>query len=443
MTQNGKLSPKSLKPITGGGRLEKNAAKAWNAFARYCRVKHGIKVQVTDSYRKLGRPGDLARNDWSQWMAWERYQQGGNLAARPGTSNHGWGLAVDVPDQTQSAIARWGAPFGWQKKWSDAPSEPWHFRWSASNANRKVIAYWARVQPGDVISYGDKGPGVVSIKKNLRRHGYWPLKYTRGNQSYGRITRWWVRKFQKEVMNVKPDGVVGPKTWKALRSTPKKNQAPKPPKQEPTPKPNPLPKPKSRYFADISNNNLQWDAKKYAAKYDLIVMKASEGKTFQDPVYIKRARAARKAGLTIYSYHFARPGNGNSGRAEAWNFCHQVKKVGPLRKSDRYVLDWEDTKYSQPGDSWVKQFVRECSRQGVPVTIIYSGGWYWKLKYMPKQADGKTPLRYWHSAYSSKISNVPANAKKHLWAWQFTDGVNGPEPKSAPGIGRCDMNRLI
>lgn len=301
-----------------------------------------------------------------------------------------------------------------------------------------------KVYPSDVISYGDKGPGVVSIKKHLRRHGYWPLRYPRSNQTFGRRAKWWTKKFQKEVMGErKPDGIVGPKTWKALRAPAKKHQAPKPPKPKPIVEPKPKPK-RSKLFADISNNNPSFDAKKYAAKYDLIVMKASEGKTFQDPVYIKRARAARKAGLTVYSYHFARPSN-NSGRAEAWNFCHQVKKVGPLRKSDRYVLDWEDTNYKGKGDKWIRQFVRECDRQGVPVTIIYSGGWYLPgtISYWPSQADGKTPLRYWHSAYASKISNVPANAKKHLWAWQFTDGVHGPQPRSAPGIGRCDMNRLV
>lgn len=439
MAANGQLPPSQLAPIAPNGHLCKPAAKSWNAFARYCRVKHGVYVQVTDSYRKLGKPGDLNRGVWSQWAAWEKYQRGGNLAARPGTSNHGWGLAVDVPAQTQSAIARWGGPFGWSKQWSDAPSEPWHFRWSAANAQRKVINQWCQVQPGETIRYRDKGPGVVALKKCLRAYGrgYWPYKYPL-NRSFGRVTRWWVKKFQKE-NGLKPDGIVGRATWRKLRKPPKRPAKPKP---QPTPKPKP--KPKSKLFADISNNNPSFDAKKYAAKYDLIVMKASEGKTFQDPVYIKRARAARKAGLTVYSYHFARPSN-NSGRAEAWNFCHQVKKVGPLRKSDRYVLDWEDTNYKSKGDKWIRQFVRECDRQGVPVTIIYSGGWYLPgtISYWPTQADGKTPLRYWHSAYAAKISNVPANAKKHLWAWQFTDGVNGPEPHSMPGIGRCDVNRLV
>jgi hypothetical protein len=50
-------------------------------------------------------------------------------AAVPGTSNHGLGLAVDVPQSTRTIIDQIGEPFGWAKKWSDAPQEPWHIKY--------------------------------------------------------------------------------------------------------------------------------------------------------------------------------------------------------------------------------------------------------------------------------------------------------------------------
>ncbi|MDA8371077.1 MAG: M15 family metallopeptidase [Nocardiopsaceae bacterium] len=47
----------------------------------------GKEICVTDAYRPLA----------DQQRLWEAYQNGtGNLAARPGTSNHGLGLAVDL-----------------------------------------------------------------------------------------------------------------------------------------------------------------------------------------------------------------------------------------------------------------------------------------------------------------------------------------------------------
>src|SRR5262245_40736911 len=53
----------------------------------------------------------------------------GKNAATPGHSNHGLGLAVDVAThEMRSAIDKWGARFGWSKKWSDAQWEWWHIK---------------------------------------------------------------------------------------------------------------------------------------------------------------------------------------------------------------------------------------------------------------------------------------------------------------------------
>jgi hypothetical protein len=63
MSANGRLSTGELAPISGG-QLSKGAARSWNAFARFCKTKHGIVLSINDSYRPLGRRGDLARGKW-------------------------------------------------------------------------------------------------------------------------------------------------------------------------------------------------------------------------------------------------------------------------------------------------------------------------------------------------------------------------------------------
>jgi hypothetical protein len=70
---------------------------------------------------------------------WRLFQSGrGALAARPGTSNHGLGVAVDVPTTRMAQlINQYGAEFGWQKRWSDAPSEWWHFKYAPQNDRHK------------------------------------------------------------------------------------------------------------------------------------------------------------------------------------------------------------------------------------------------------------------------------------------------------------------
>jgi|SRR3954454_16861813 hypothetical protein len=127
MAANGRLTNRELGSIPGG-RLEKATAASWLRLRAHIGNKHGVWICPTSTrtaYRTYGE----------QQYFWNLYTSGrGNLAARPGSSNHGWGLAVDVATTTMARlINQHGAPFGWQKRWSDAPSEWWHFKYSPSN----------------------------------------------------------------------------------------------------------------------------------------------------------------------------------------------------------------------------------------------------------------------------------------------------------------------
>lgn len=82
---------------------------------------------ITDSYRTLAEQRRLA------------YTKGG-LAATPGTSNHGWGLAIDLcsSETNSSAVMTWlndnGPTYGWEnppwaKRGGSGPHEPWHWEY--------------------------------------------------------------------------------------------------------------------------------------------------------------------------------------------------------------------------------------------------------------------------------------------------------------------------
>ena len=63
----------------------------------------------------------------------------GSNAATPGTSNHGWALAVDLSSAAQrAAVDQIGAPFGYAKRWSDASWEWWHIRYRSGVWHPKV-----------------------------------------------------------------------------------------------------------------------------------------------------------------------------------------------------------------------------------------------------------------------------------------------------------------
>lgn len=91
------------------------------------RAALGTDLCITDSYRTLAEQRRLA------------YTKGG-LAATPGTSNHGWGLAIDLCTSVtnNSDAIGWlkanGATFGWTNpNWAlpggAGPHEPWHWEY--------------------------------------------------------------------------------------------------------------------------------------------------------------------------------------------------------------------------------------------------------------------------------------------------------------------------
>ncbi|WP_200829806.1 M15 family metallopeptidase, partial [Cellulomonas algicola] len=86
--------------------------------------------------------GDLCLSSGYRSLAQQRVvkAQKGGLAAAPGKSNHGWGLAVDLC-QTQTSGAKWawildnGPAFGWEnpawaKRGGSGPFEPWHWEYA-------------------------------------------------------------------------------------------------------------------------------------------------------------------------------------------------------------------------------------------------------------------------------------------------------------------------
>lgn len=126
MSVNGQLPASDLAPIPGG-RLKKGApADSWNSMCYAYRQRTGrtpLPNGPASSYRTYGQQVDLRRY-------WCNQGRCGN-AAQPGSSNHGWGLAVDGNGDAQNAADSL-TQFGWAKRCSDAPWEAWHRRFCGS-----------------------------------------------------------------------------------------------------------------------------------------------------------------------------------------------------------------------------------------------------------------------------------------------------------------------
>lgn len=127
---NGRLPSDVLCELPGGSqeKLRADAAVAFVRLAEAYQGAFGTPICVTDGYRTLGEQQQLRRTK-------------PQFAARPGYSEHGWGLAVDLSCGVQSFRSRqheWmvenAGRFGWfLPDWaqrSGTRPEPWHWEFN-------------------------------------------------------------------------------------------------------------------------------------------------------------------------------------------------------------------------------------------------------------------------------------------------------------------------
>lgn len=113
---NGMLDRGSLSPIGGNHVLQSAAATAYNQMKESA-AQEGVQWGITDSYRDYATQVRLASQKGL-------YSQGG-LAATPGKSNHGWGLATDL--KLDSKAQTWMQQNAGRFGFSTIPREPWHW----------------------------------------------------------------------------------------------------------------------------------------------------------------------------------------------------------------------------------------------------------------------------------------------------------------------------
>ncbi|MBV9213911.1 MAG: D-alanyl-D-alanine carboxypeptidase family protein, partial [Actinobacteria bacterium] len=121
--ENGQLPQSALRPIyipNNTAFLAIRAARQWNTM-RLCAIQDGLEMYPEPS---PWHPAATAYRTYDEQVALYN-EYGYPRAAYPGTSNHGWGLAVDVAKKRMRAwIDAHGEAFGWGKH-GDAPDEWW------------------------------------------------------------------------------------------------------------------------------------------------------------------------------------------------------------------------------------------------------------------------------------------------------------------------------
>jgi D-alanyl-D-alanine carboxypeptidase len=124
---NGFLSDAGLCPLgfVPGHRLRTDAALAMNALNAARVAATGTSICVTDSYRSYPEQVDVFRRKPS-------------LAATPGRSQHGWGMAVDLCGGIQAFGSE---PHAWMQV--NAPRFGWvHPAWARQDGSRPEAWHW-------------------------------------------------------------------------------------------------------------------------------------------------------------------------------------------------------------------------------------------------------------------------------------------------------------
>lgn len=129
--ENGKIPEDELAeiPWASGQFLREDAAEKLKAMNDEFRSEFGKDISITDAYR-----------DYDTQVRLKKEKP--NLAAKPGTSNHGWGLALDLG----GGINNWNTPerdwmvenaskYGWvSPDWAqpgNGKEEPWHWEFGS------------------------------------------------------------------------------------------------------------------------------------------------------------------------------------------------------------------------------------------------------------------------------------------------------------------------
>ena len=164
-------------------------------------------------------------------------------------------------------------------------------------------------------------------------------------------------------------------------------------------------------------------------------VKATEGDAFVDPTYAKRVRQARKAGVPVGAYHFARPDRGDADD-EARFFLVEDRHPGRRHAADARPRVERGT---QPGRADRLDRHLGAHRDPAPGRARPGGR---PIIYTPFNLEKGFGCFCWVARYSNDFrAPVVPRPWQRAVIWQHSNGRFGPV-KNVPGFGPVDVNAV-
>jgi lysozyme len=191
---------------------------------------------------------------------------------------------------------------------------------------------------------------------------------------------------------------------------------------------------------DVSHwqTGIRWHNVKDAG-FKFVIAKATDGRSFNDPMYTRHRRGASLVGIKFTAYHFARPdGSYRDAIREADHFVN----VARLHRGNLIpVLDLERTgglsQYRLK--RWVMTWLLRVERRTGVRPMIYVSPSFWRSRLGNTAWFARNRYRLWIAHYGVSSPSVPAqnwaNHGRTMWQWTNTGRVSGVP-------GRVDRNLL-
>jgi len=164
-------------------------------------------------------------------------------------------------------------------------------------------------------------------------------------------------------------------------------------------------------------------------------VKATEGSTYVDPTYGRRVRQARRAGVPVGAYHFARPDRGDAVEEARFFLSKTDIRAGDMLP----MLDLESSEGLSPSEltawtgEWVRTVMRFLARRGLAGRPII---------YTPFNLEKGFGCLCWVARYSNDFrAPVVPRPWQQAVIWQHSNGRYGPV-KNVPGFGPVDVNSV-
>lgn len=162
----------------------------------------------------------------------------------------------------------------------------------------------------------------------------------------------------------------------------------------------------------------------FKSNSQFVIIKATEGIGFKDPKFSRNQSEARRVGMGLGYYHFARTDLNNSPEREAQWF---LDVIGSLRDGEVLALDWECANQKQADVDWCKKWLDYVKAKTGVAPLIY-------LNQSQHRFNWKVVVDAGYGLWIAAYTGSPTNNNFNKGIWPFAAMQQWTNGQIVPGV---------